>query len=65
VTCARIQVEVHLAKFDMQSMLTFPIASFAFNLQPSARCIFPSKEAFVGDPVKRLMFDVVRVHPTH
>ena len=54
-------VIVHLAKFDMQSMLTFPIASFAFNLQPYIFPVFfPTKEASNGDTVKKLMFDEVR-----
>lgn len=53
-------VEIHLARFDTEAMLTFPIASFAFNLQPYIFPVFfPTKESSLGDTVKRLMFDEV------
>jgi amino acid permease len=50
-----------MARFDSEAMLTFPIASFAFNLQPYIFPVFfPTKETSLGDTVKRLMFDEVR-----
>jgi hypothetical protein len=50
-----------MARLDTQAMLTFPIASFAFNLQPYIFPVFfPTKETSLGNTVKRLMFDEVK-----